>query len=134
MMPSLDIVRISMDLNIKVEEVGQTYFAIGDQFHLDWLRTGAKALIGDSHWQRLAIFAIIEDLYGHQRELTQVILKGGQESKEKVTGQPAIDQWKQTRGAALTRAESLFTDLHQVAKLELAMLAVANRTLRSLIA
>jgi glutamate dehydrogenase len=134
MMPALDIVRIATDLNIKVEEVGQTYFAIGDQFHLDWLRTGAKALIGDSHWQRLAVFAIIEDLYGHQRELTQVILKGGQESKEKVTGQPAIDLWKQSRGAALTRAESLFNDLRQVAKLELAMLAVANRTLRSLIA
>jgi glutamate dehydrogenase len=134
MMPSLDIVRIATDLKIKVEEVGQTYFAIGDQFHLDWLRSGAKSLIGDSHWQRLAVFAIIEDLYGHQRELTQVILKGGQDVQEKVTGQPAIDQWKQTRGAALTRAESLFGDLRQVGKLELAMLAVANRTLRSLIA
>jgi glutamate dehydrogenase len=132
MMPALDIVRIATDLKIKVEEVGQTYFAVGDQFHLDWLRNGAKALIGDSHWQRLAVFAIIEDLYGHQRELTQVVLKGGLESK--ATGQPAIDLWKHTRGAALTRADSLFNDLRQVAKLELAMLAVANRTLRSLIA
>jgi len=134
MTPALDIVRIAAELKIKVEEVGQAYFAIGDQFHLDWLRNGAKALIGDSHWQRLAVFAIIEDLYGHQRELTQVILKGGQEAAEKVTGQPAIDLWKQTRGAALTRAEGLFSDLRQVGKIELAMLAVANRTLRSLIA
>ena len=36
-------------------------------------------------------------------------------------------------GAALARADALFTDLRQVGKLELAMLAVANRTLRSLI-
>ncbi|MDY0882262.1 NAD-glutamate dehydrogenase [Dongia soli] len=134
MMPALDIVRIAADLQIKVEEVGQTYFAIGDQFYLDWLRSGAKSLIGDSHWQRLAVFAIIEDLYGHQRELTTVILKGGQEAKPKLTGQPAIDHWREARGAVLGRADSLFADLKQAAKLELAMLAVANRTLRSLIA
>jgi NAD-specific glutamate dehydrogenase len=33
----------------------------------------------------------------------------------------------------LARADSLFADLRQVGQLELAMLAVANRTLRSLI-
>lgn len=135
MMPALDIVRIAADLQIKVEEVGRTYFAIGDQFYLDWLRSGAKALIGDDHWQRLAVFAIIEDLYGHQRELTTVILKGGQESEPKLTGQPAIDHWRAARDA-LRSADpgNLFADLKQAAKLELAMLAVANRTLRSLIA
>ncbi len=134
MTPALDIVRIATELQIKVEDVGQTYFAIGDQFYLDWLRNGSKGLIGDSHWQRLAVFAIIEDLYGHQRELTTVILKGGQEGSEKVTGQPAIDRWREARGAVLVRFDSLFADLQQVGKLELAMLAVANRTLRSLIA
>jgi len=132
MMPALDIVRIATELNIKVEDVGQTYFAVGDQFYLDWLRSGAKGLIGDSYWQRLAVFAIIEDLYGHQSELTTVILKGGQTGGDPVTGQPSLDRWREGRGAVLTRFDSLFADLRQVAKLELAMLAVANRTLRSL--
>ncbi|MGH6890790.1 MAG: NAD-glutamate dehydrogenase, partial [Dongiaceae bacterium] len=67
---SLDIVRIAADLKIKVEDAGRTYYAVGDAFHLDWLRAGARALIGDSHWDRLAVFAIIEDFYGHQRDLT----------------------------------------------------------------
>ena len=128
---SLDMVRIAGELKMKVEDVGRTYFAVGEAFHLDWLRTGARSLIGDSHWDRLAVFAIIEDLYGHQRDLTTTILtsaKGGAQ-----TGAEAIAAWRASRGAALTRADSLFGDLTQVGKLDLAMLAVANRTLRSLI-
>jgi glutamate dehydrogenase len=126
---SLDIVRIAADLKMKVEDAGRTYYAVGEAFHLDWLRDGARALIGDSHWDRLAVFAIIEDLYGHQRDLTTAILS----QAKGVIGPEAIATWRATRGAALARADSLFSDLRQVGKLELAMLAVANRTLRSLI-
>ena len=126
---SLDIVRIAADLKMKVEDAGRTYYAVGEAFHLDWLRAGARALIGDSHWDRLAVFAIIEDLYGHQRDLTTAILS----MAKGVIGADAIATWRETRGADLARADSLFNDLRQVGKLELAMLAVANRTLRSLI-
>ncbi len=126
---SLDIVRIAADLKLKVENAGRTYYAVGEAFHLDWLRDGARALIGDSHWDRLAVFAIIEDLYGHQRDLTTAILS----LAKGVIGVEAIATWRETRGAALARADGLFSDLRQVGKLELAMLAVANRTLRSLI-
>ncbi|HEY1385973.1 MAG TPA: NAD-glutamate dehydrogenase, partial [Dongiaceae bacterium] len=126
---SLDIVRIAAELKMKVEDAGRTYYAVGEAFHLDWLRAGARALIGDSHWDRLAVFAIIEDLYGHQRDLTTSILS----MAKGVIGAEAIATWRETRGAALARADSLFADLRQVGKLELAMLAVANRTLRSLI-
>ncbi len=133
---SLDIVRIAGELKMKVEDVGRTYFAVGEAFHLDWLRSGARTLIGDSHWDRLAVFAIIEDLYGHQRDLTTAILSapgGAPAAQAASAGADAIAAWRATRGAALTRADALFADLIQVGKLDLAMLAVANRTLRSLI-
>jgi glutamate dehydrogenase len=126
---SLDIVRIAAELKMKVEDAGRTYYAVGEAFHLDWLRAGARALIGDSHWDRLAVFAIIEDFYGHQRDLTTAILH----QAKGVIGAEAIATWRETRGASLARADGLFGDLRQVGKLELAMLAVANRTLRSLI-
>ena len=126
---SLDIVRIAGDLKMKVEDAGRTYYAVGEAFHLDWLRAGARALIGDSHWDRLAVFAIIEDFYGHQRDLTTAVLH----QAKGLIGAEAIAMWRETRGAALARADGLFADLRQVGKLELAMLAVANRMLRSLI-
>jgi glutamate dehydrogenase len=129
---SLDIVRIAVELKMKVEDVGRTYFAVGEAFHLDWLRAGARSLIGDSHWDRLAVFAIIEDLYGHQRDLTTAVLSPA-EGAATQAGAEAIAAWRATRGAALNRADALFGDLTQVGKLDLAMLAVANRALRSLI-
>ena len=126
---TLDVVRISAQSKIKVEDVARTFFAIGDQFNLDWLRNGAKSLIGDSHWQRLAIFAIVDDLNTHQRDLTQAVLG----NNLGLTGLEAVESWKASRGATLLRTEALFTELRQATKLELAMLAVANRALRSLL-
>ncbi|WP_374368290.1 NAD-glutamate dehydrogenase [Dongia sp.] len=126
---TLDVVRISAQTKIKVEDVARTFFTIGDQFNLDWLRQGAKGLIGDSHWQRLAVFAIIDDLNTHQRDLTLAVLG----NDLGLTGIEAIDGWKAGRSAALARSEALFTELRQATKLELAMLAVANRALRSLL-
>jgi glutamate dehydrogenase len=124
---ALDIVRLASERKSPVEEVAATYYAVGEEFHLDWLREGARALIGDDHWDRLAVFALIDDLYGHQRDLTGAVLAAGNG-----TGQQAIAVWRALGGANLGRADQLLNELRQVGKLELAMLAVANRALRSL--
>ena len=124
----LDIVRTASERKLPVEEVARTYYAVGEEFRLDWLRAGARALIGDNHWDRMAVFAIIEDLYGHQRDLTGAVLSSGNG-----TGRDAIMAWRGQLGANLTRADHLLSELHQIGKLELAMLAVANRALRSLL-
>jgi glutamate dehydrogenase len=126
---TLDVIRIAAQSRIRVEDVATTYFAIGNQFHIDWLRTGAKSLIGDSHWQRLAVFAIVDDLNTHQRDLTTAMLA----NEAGLTGEAAIEKWKAGRSSVLPRTEALFGDLRQVGSLELAMLAVANRALRSLL-
>jgi glutamate dehydrogenase len=124
---SLDIVRIASRAKIKVEEAAAVYYEIGLVFCLDWLRDGARLLIGDNHWDRLAVFAIIDDLYGHQRDLTAAVLK---ESKGK-PAKEAIEAWRAARGVPVQRIDQLFADLRQVGKVELSMLAVANRALRS---
>ncbi len=124
---ALDIVRIAKERALPVADTARTYYAIGEEFHLDWLRAGARSLIGDNHWDRMAVFAIIEDLYGHQRDLTGAVLSAGTS-----TGSAAIGAWRAQLGANLGRAEQLLVDLRQIGKLELAMLAVANRALRSL--
>jgi glutamate dehydrogenase len=125
---SLDIVRIASKAGIKVEEAAAVYYDIGTVFCLDWLRDGARALIGDNHWDRLAVFAIIDDLYGHQRDLTAAVLAGGG-GKQKAA--EAIEAWRAGRGVIVQRIDQLFADLRQVGKVELSMLAVANRALRS---
>ena len=127
--PSLDIVRISRATGVPVEQVGRTYFAVGTRFGLDWLRRAAAALPSENHWDKQAVVAVTDDFYGHQRELTTRILS----AKSNGAADP-IEAWSAARGPAVHRAESLVADLRQSGTAGLAMLAVANRQLRSLTA
>jgi len=128
---SLDIVRIATKAGIKVEEAAAVYYDVGTVFCLDWLRDGARKLIGDNHWDRLAVFAIIDDLYGHQRELTGAVLAEAKARGGSLVAAEAIEAWRAARAVAAQRIDQLFADLRQVGKIELSMLAVANRALRS---
>jgi glutamate dehydrogenase len=130
---SLDIVRIATKAGIKVEEAAAVYYRIGTLFYLDWLRDGARKLIGDNHWERLAVFAIIDDLYGHQRDLTAAVLADAKAGGGTLEPEPAIEHWRAARAVPVQRIDQLFGDLRQVGKVELSMLAVANRALRSVL-
>jgi glutamate dehydrogenase len=129
--PGLDIVRIAQQAGASVPDVGRTYFAAGDRFGFDWLR-GAAADVGasDNHWQRMAVAAIVEDLYGHQKDLTLRVIESANGAP---AGNGAIGAWIDQRGTAINRMESLFADLRQAGSIDLPMLAVANRQLRSLV-
>ena len=132
--PSLDIVRISRSTGTPVEQVGRTYFAIGARFGLDWLRRAAATLPSESHWDKLAVVAITDDLFGHQRELTTRVLADVARNGAGVNGAEPLDGWLSQRAGMLQRTEALLNDLRQSGNLGLAMLAVANRQMRSLTA
>ena len=121
-----DIVRIAGAAGQKVEDSGAAYFLIGDRFKLDWLRRAAGAMPADTHWQRLALGAIIDDLWGHQNDLTAAALTNGE------TGVDAVKAWAGKRAEGTNRVEQLLADIIAAPAPDLAMLAVANRELRSL--
>ena len=70
--------------------------------------------------------AIIEDLYGHQRDLAANILQHANGAD------PDVDAWIAGRPQTAQRVETLIADLRKLGGLDLAKLAVANRELRSL--
>jgi len=120
----LDIVRMAQDAGRSVAEVGSCYFAVGRRFHLDWLRSSSSGINLDTHWDRLAVTAIVEDLYGHQRDLAASVMQ-----------QPngaGIDAWIARHPQPVQRVETLIADLRQQGGIDLAKLAVANRELRTL--
>jgi len=131
--PSLDIVRISRSTGTPIEQVGRTYFAVGAKFGFDWLRRAAATLPSENHWDKLAVVAITDDLFGHQRELTARVLADVARSPS-ANGAEPFEGWISSRGPMLQRTETLLNDLRQSGTLGLAMLAVANRQLRNLTA
>ena len=121
-----DIVRIAAAAGQQVEEACAAYFLIGDRFRLDWLRRAAGTMHADSHWHRLALGAIIEDMWGHQNELATAALATGK------TGADAVMEWAGARAEAVERVEQLLSEIMSAQVTDLAMLAVANRELRAL--
>ncbi|MCP4326859.1 MAG: NAD-glutamate dehydrogenase [Alphaproteobacteria bacterium] len=125
-----DVVMIAREAKSSIDITGSLYFAVGDHFGFDWLRRKAARLPIDSHWDKQATTAIVDDLYGHQFELTSNVLKS---AKKNVTPKKAIDEWCGRRGVEYQSTLQLMDDLRQGGTIDLAMLAVANRQLRSLI-
>ena len=127
---ALDIVETATRGENAVEVVGGVYFEVGERLGFDWLRTGARGFGAKSHWQRQAIGAIIDDLYGQQRVLTGAVLAAGGTAPVK----GAVDAWIDAHGPAVARVRRLLNDLREAGTQDLAMLTVANRRIRVLAA
>jgi glutamate dehydrogenase len=129
--PGLDIVRISAAAGQPVERVGRTFFELGNRFAFDWLRDTAERIDPESHWDKLAVSAIVDDLQSQQCELAARVLK----EADGAEGDPdrLIAEWIERRRAPVDRTDSLIAELRQATTPDLAMLAVANRQLRSLV-
>ncbi|MEX2628753.1 MAG: NAD-glutamate dehydrogenase domain-containing protein, partial [Tistlia sp.] len=141
-----DVVRIARESGLPVVEAGRLYFRIGSRFGFDWLRRLAGRLPRDSAWDRLAVTAIVDDLYGYQFQVAQSVVvaaaasptakrrgkrKAGESGGD--TAELALDLWAAERTVQVTRTDQLLAELRAMASPDLAMLAVANRQLKSLV-
>ncbi|MFN4283700.1 MAG: NAD-glutamate dehydrogenase [Alphaproteobacteria bacterium] len=143
MLPALagaaDIVKLAGDDAAKVASAAMVYYAAGDRLSLDWLRASARAIAATTSWQKQAVAAIVDELFAFQAELAARILAGGQ----------TPDAWLAARGPVFLRAQQVLGEMQGAgaaaggprkdgapapAGVDLAMLAVANRQLRALIA
>ncbi|CAK0773363.1 NAD-specific glutamate dehydrogenase [uncultured Gammaproteobacteria bacterium] len=125
-----DIARIARAVGRDTPAVAAVYFALGDRFALDWLREQAQTTKTDNDWQKQAATAIVDDLLGHQSRLATSVLETTAADQNPVE---AIEAWCLNRRAGMERIGVLLTELRAQSTLDLAMLAVANRHLRTLI-
>jgi len=123
-----DILRISTRQAISIDTAGRLYFAVGARFSLGWLRASAERLSGHGHWLKLAAAAAIEDLYGHQRDITLAVAAAqpGKPPEE------ALVAWAAGSWAAVERVEALLAELKATSHVDLPMIMVAGRQLRTL--
>ena len=126
-----DIVRLATQRKLTVGAVARLYFAVGSRFHLGRLRGAATQIDSGSHWQQLAVAALIEEIYAHQLALTSQVLDfaGGEKDAHK-----AIAIWSGKQKAAIDQAENLLSELWSTEDTDISMIAVASRQLRSLVA
>jgi glutamate dehydrogenase len=124
-----DIVSLATRRGLAVPRVAKLYFAVGTRFGLGRLRAAAEGIDLETHWQRLAVEALIEEIYGHQLALSGQVLDV---ADGKLGPRAAIDGWSQRNGAAVEQTEHLLGELRSTAITDISMVAVASRQLRAL--
>jgi glutamate dehydrogenase len=127
--PACDIVCIATSGNHTPEAVGAIYYAIGSQFDFDWLRGAAQRMPVSDQWQRRAVATLIDDLYACQAALAEKVLHlaGSADIAAAV-----VDTWAETHAHVVARARGVLSDLKTALALDVSMLTVAGRELRTM--
>ena len=126
---TLDIVEVADATKRPVERVAQVYFEVSARLGVPWLRARIAALPGDEHWRMLARAAMEDDLSGLQRSVTGEVLTGGGEAMDAAA---LIGAWRERNRRAIERQAQLLAELRAAPEINMAMLSVALRELRSL--
>jgi glutamate dehydrogenase len=126
---SLDVVQVGNKNSRPITEVGEVYFAVGAELDLDWLRSAAEAIEPESNWDRLAVTAIIDDLYAQQRALTNSVFVASNGH----AGRDAFEHWTKQHQTPIKRSSELMKEFKAMSSLDISKLTYANRQFRSMI-
>ncbi|MCF8199295.1 MAG: NAD-glutamate dehydrogenase [Sulfuritalea sp.] len=125
----LDVVDIAMHSQQSVDRVAEVYFALVGLLEIRWFGIQINSLPSDTHWQGLARNAMRDDLSRQMRLLTLSVIKlspGGTDAGQMLAA------WEAANPSTLARLKDMVTDLKTGPVLDLAMLSVVLRELRSL--
>jgi glutamate dehydrogenase len=125
----LDIVRIDETVQADIVEMGKLYYDTGERFGFDLLRDVARAMPRTTSWQQLALGALMDDFYAVQRDTVQRVLAESD-------GKPGakLDAWVALRPDGVARIQEMVTEIGRATPPDIAMLTVASRQLRAMIA
>lgn len=125
---SCDVARTAEESGVPVERVGKVYFAVGERFGFDRLRRAAEQLKQQGPYMQAAVAAVLDDLSTHQSEITrQVVVHPGR-------AKAAINEWVKGRQDAVNRLEQMREDFDAAPRIDIAMLTIAERSLRRVVA
>ncbi|MCK5545878.1 MAG: NAD-glutamate dehydrogenase [Rhodospirillaceae bacterium] len=125
-----DIVCISQSHKLSVSKVGRLYFEVGARFRLGRLRAACEGLESQSHWQKLAVGALIDDLFQLQAQITSNVLTT---TRGETDPKKAIPSWADIHQSAVERSDQLLNELRAHDINDIAMISVATQSLRALV-
>jgi glutamate dehydrogenase len=127
---ALDLVMVAEETGRPEALVASVYFDLGGRFDLHWLGRQISALPADTHWQGLARTALRDDLSTQARNLAADVLS----CSPQVDGLDAlVSTWESGRQFQIERCRQLFADLRSADMIDMSMLSVLLRELRSLV-
>jgi glutamate dehydrogenase len=127
MASAMDIISISRtEATEGVEGVARVYFGVGERFNLDRLRSASAGVTAETPWQKTALQTLVDDLYGYQSVLASRVIA-------EANGTDSVESWLQKRARVVERVDQTIHDFRAATSVDLAMLTVTSRQLRSLV-
>jgi glutamate dehydrogenase len=130
MTSAFDVVAIASGSARSLQDAMTTYFRLGAQLQLNWLRDRILELPRANRWQALARSALREDLLWLHRELASQVLDSDAGSG---SNDGAIERWSARRAAAVDRWLATLADIRASRTYDMTTLPVALREVRRLI-
>ena len=126
-----DVARCAQESQVAVERIGRVYFNLGERLGFERLRRGATLLSASNPYEQAALSATVGDLYSHQADLAQQVVRYETSTKDKA--RVVFEAWAQDHEREVARIDSLLADIEGKQRPDLAMLTVAERELRRLV-
>lgn len=130
MVSGCDIVGIAHNRKMDVVDISKVYFEVGSRFDLGWMRATGEQLGLKNHWQKLAVGALIEDLYSYQSTLTHKALDACAKGMNSLEG---LAQWIENNQEVVTQTDQMIAEMKSTPGIDFAMLTVAAKQLRDMI-
>jgi glutamate dehydrogenase len=122
---ALDVGDLAQRSAQPLDRAARIYYGVGAQFALDEMRAAARRLPAETPWQKLAVEAMIDDLFALQADFAARVLASDCAEKP----DPLV-AWSVANSTSLGSAEALARELCAATTPDLAMLVVASRQLR----
>ena len=123
----LDIVEAAQEHKFSVKQVAATYFEMGANLELAWLRDAISNHPIESHWGDLAVAALLDDIDRHQRNLTVSAM-----TIDKANPDISIEKWMTKYKAQVDRWKAVLAELRASTSIEFVMITVVLRELADL--
>ncbi|MBN2751878.1 MAG: NAD-glutamate dehydrogenase, partial [Rhodospirillaceae bacterium] len=128
-----DIVGLADAQKADIAQAARVYHVVGERFGFRWARAAATRLVVRSHWQKLAIGALIEDFSEQQRDVAEGVLSLIVETKKNRSVEDALAAWIQANAYAVQQCDHLLEEYREAVQVpDLAMLTVAARQYRAM--
>ncbi len=124
-----DIVGLAKAYGRTAIEAAAVYYAVGTRFRLGRLRAACESMDAGGHWRKLAIGALVEEIFAHQLALADQALAHAEKGE---AASATVERWLAAHAAAVAQAEAILTELWATPIDDLAQVAVASRQLRAL--
>jgi len=94
------------------------------------MRATGEQLGLKNHWQKLAVGALIEDLYNYQTSLTNAAIDNLQSGQDALSG---LNKWIEDHHTTVEQTDQMLAEIKSTPGIDFAMLTVAAKQLRDMI-